>query len=154
LVVAESAHVNGRRAPAVQGNFTPTEALNLLLAGSGITATPRPEGGFVLANTSSPTQLGAADSATPSEEVVIVPGAHIRDAEDGASPVLRFGRQALEEQGDVTLEQFARRLPQNFNSMNQSTSSVGNAPNSGDNTSLGAAFNLRGLGAESTLTLV
>src|SRR5688572_18364709 len=68
-VLADPRVVNGRRAPAVVGSYTPSEALSRLIAGSGLHVSPNSSGGFVLAaDSSSPTRLGAAERAASSEE--------------------------------------------------------------------------------------
>jgi outer membrane receptor protein involved in Fe transport len=99
-------------------------------------------------------QLSADDEAEPdftAEEVldqVIVTGSRVRRSNlDSPSPVLVFEAAQLKATGISTLGEFARYLPQNANTFSDSST--------GNNGFLGAAaFNLRGIGLDGTLTLV
>lgn len=155
MVVADPAMVNGRQAPALHGDYRPSEALDLLLAGSGLAATSDGERAFVVATVTSPTQLGAESRAASSEDGeadLVVTGTRIRGAPSTA-PVIRLSQDDMRTQGSTDLGQAMRALPQNFNGgQNPGVSSnVGGANGNGN----GAVHpNLRGLGSDATLTLV
>ena len=79
---------------------------------------------------------------------VIVTGSRVRRSNlDSPSPVLVFNASNLVDNGITTMSEFARYLPQNAD--NFSDSSSGNTNLKG-----AAAFNLRGIGLDGTLTLI
>ncbi len=81
-------------------------------------------------------------------EVVTVTGSRVRRSNlDSPSPVVVFDSSQLEDLGITTLGEFSRYLPQNANL--ESDSRLGGPPYRGS-----AAFNLRGIGLDGTLTLV
>ena len=103
---------------------------------------------------SSQGQPSADDDEEPgstAEEVadeVIVTGSRVRRSNlDSPSPVLVFDASDLVDNGITTMGEFARYLPQNAD--NFSDSSSGNTRLKG-----AAAFNLRGIGLDGTLTLI
>lgn len=153
-VLADPQIVNGRQAPAVIGSLTPTEALNRLLAGSGLQASQRGDGGFVLAaDSSSPTQLGAADSGA--EEEIIVTGTRIRG--NSIAPVLEFTREDMERSTATNVADFMREVPQTFSGSVGETVSVtlvARAGDGSDNRTRSTANDIRGLGSGATLTLL
>ncbi len=81
-----------------------------------------------------------------------ITGSHIRGGETAGSKVIVVGREDIDESGYATVQDVLRTLPQNFSgSQSETTRSVGSgAPNE----SYGSSVNLRGLGADATLTLV
>ena len=86
-------------------------------------------------------------------EEVVVPGSHIRGAQNLSSPVITFDRADIEASGYATTQQFVQKLPQNLNNISETTFG---AVNGGETPSVGggAALNLRGLGGSSTLVLL
>lgn len=159
-VGVDPALVNGRQAPGVQGTLTPSEALNRLLAGSGLSAQQRPGGGFVLANASSPTQLGDASAAAPSEdgqrgyaEILVVGqrptlNADIRRTEDDSQPYVVLDRADIERSGALNVEDLLRQRT------TAATPFRSNAQSSGNTAGATSTINLRGLGADETLILI
>ena len=94
----------------------------------------------------------SAQSGAPELEEVVVTGSYIRNsAFAGASPVDSMSQADLLESGAPTMGQFIRDLP-----YTQNTDVVANvnATQNGQQDSNAARFNLRGLGTNSTLTLV
>ncbi len=101
--------------------------------------------------------VGAQSNGEPPEPVaepesvleeVIVTGSRVRRSNlDAPSPVLIIEATSLVDAGITTLGEFARFLPQNADTL--SDSSMGNHPFRGS-----AGFNLRGIGLDGTLTLV
>lgn len=94
----------------------------------------------------------SAQSDAPELEEVVVTGSYIRNsAFSGASPVDSVSQADLLESGAPTMGQFIRDLP-----YTQNTDVVANvnSTQNGQQDSNAARFNLRGLGTNSTLTLV
>lgn len=153
-----------QRLPSSQlrGAYTRQQALDLLLARSGYNG--RISGGNLLLaqeQPSRPQQESAANGAetTPasdaaingreSDEEIVVTGTRIRGQAPVGANVITVDRQEIEESGLSTGEQLIRALPQAYGG--------GFAQNVGfsfGNTGGGSGINLRGLGADATLTLV
>ncbi|PZQ62649.1 MAG: TonB-dependent siderophore receptor, partial [Variovorax paradoxus] len=64
LVGVDAELVRGRQAPALEGSFTPVEALRRLLAGSGLEAVPGAAGSYTLRPLSAAAPAPQADAAT------------------------------------------------------------------------------------------
>lgn len=157
--------VGGKTAPAVSGRQTWREALQKLLAGSGL------EWGFVNDTTVVIRQSGNAVKPKPAVsphrqtekpeqkpepttlQGVTVTGTRIRG---GSTPslVITIGAENIREEGFADLGEVIRSLPQNFNGgQNPGVTAVSTGANNGDVTG-GSALNLRGLGADASLTLL
>lgn len=152
-VMADPAVVNGRQAPALQGTFTVSQGLDRLLAGSGLTHSLSPSGA-ILVQAASPTQLGAADPAA--EEEIVVTGTRLR-GQTVAAQTDSVTREAIERSAVTTTEDIFAQLPQNFAGLNAGTAYGvdGGSLLAGQNVfERVTAIDLRGLGAESTLTLI
>ncbi|WP_233247753.1 TonB-dependent receptor [Caulobacter endophyticus] len=163
--------VAGRRAPAVHGQMTPREALDLLLAGSGIEVQRARPGVLVLRpsrlpvadqrpaislklppQTVDPRPVAADDNVTELEEVVV--GSHIRGVKDGPSPVIVLGRDDIDRGGYATVADALTSLPQAFGGTTaDDVTMVGSDPTN-TNSAFSTAVNLRGLGPDATLVLV
>ncbi len=88
-------------------------------------------------------------------EEVIVTGTSIRGVTNPASPVITFDREDIERSGLGTLPEFIQTIPQNFTGgFTDVTANVPGAAEAGGNVTQGTGVNLRGLGSESTLTLL
>ena len=87
-------------------------------------------------------------------EEVIVTGSHIRGAQNLSSPVITFDREQIEEGGFASTQQIIRSLPQNLNSISDTTVSNINGGAGWNATYDGSGANLRGLGGDATLVLV
>jgi iron complex outermembrane recepter protein len=95
------------------------------------------------------------DNKTPGLEEIVVTGTNITGVENKTVPLLTFDRDAIDRSGFATIADFIIALPQNVKSSSNSPDGVlagtgfglGNLENS-------TAANLRGLGANSTLTLL
>lgn len=86
---------------------------------------------------------------------VVVTGTHIRGVEDIGSPTLTISREDIDRTGYQTLEQLVATLPQNFNGLTMTgLYQPGNDPLTAGNNDNSTAIDLRGLGPQSTLTLV
>ena len=124
--------VRGVRTAAVQGEFTPKEALDRMLANTGLTATQDAKTGAfgVRREAPSPNVQRAAQtekSARPpvkaqAEDTVVklaeyeVLGSRIRRADvDGPSPVTSYGIDDIHATGAMNLADFMRTVPQTYN---------------------------------------
>lgn len=99
-----------------------------------------------------------AQSAEPSaeepvEDVILVTGSRIRGIEPTGSPVIGLDREAMELSAASTTTELLSELPQVFN-FGATDASFTSANNQNANRTFGTGINLRGLGTESTLTLL
>lgn len=161
--------VANRRAPALKGAYTPDEALNRLLAGSGIVAKRTGPNVIVLQSVSAASGQPIAGSVASrpfvDDEVpepasspslldeVTVTGTSIRGAPP-ASPVRVFDQAKLESSGQTTLADALRAIPENFGGLAAEGNTLTGADGVGRNSGFGTALNLRGLGNGATLVLV
>ncbi|AOH87268.1 hypothetical protein AWL63_24265 (plasmid) [Sphingomonas panacis] len=156
-VIFESALVDGKRAPKIDGSFTPNEAIEALLKESGLVATYR-NGAILIRGRSEPSDTELAGSTVRSGDVslsndILVTGSRIRGAQS-PSPTLTISHEDMLNAGQNTLADAIRALPQ--------ASGAGQNPGIGQNVPesvgsyLGGAssINLRGLGSDATLTLL
>jgi outer membrane receptor protein involved in Fe transport len=102
-----------------------------------------------------PSDAGSNQSKTPGLEEIVVTGTNITGVENKTVPLLTFDRDAIDRSGYATTADFISSLPQNLKSGSNSPDGalaavgfgLGNIENS-------TAANLRGLGSNSTLTLL
>ena len=102
-------------------------------------------------------QIGENQRPQPTQELdnIIVTGTSIRGVTNPASSVISFTREDIERSGVATLPQFIQTIPQNFTGgFTDVTANVPGAAEAGGNITQGTGVNLRGLGSESTLTLL
>lgn len=176
-ILFSSPQVAGRQAPALKGAYSSEQALEKLLAASGLkvrrmspdvlaievrvapaalqpaATAPRP---FV---DDAPLSGAAADPVAPPAravttlEEVQVTGTHLRGVAP-SSPVVTLSRDALDRSGRATIAEVLNTLPQNFaGGSNEATITTG-ADSQGRNATYGTGVNLRGLGTAATLVLV
>ncbi len=150
--------VAGKRSGALVGQMTERQALESLLAGSGLRFEQTASGGYAVQDPTSPTRLGDAGAASSdrgedSAEILVVGrrtlNADIRRSEDDTQPYVIFDQEEIENSGAYNVESFLRdRLPM---SAQQATllqqPGISNAGQAGQ-------FNLRGLGTDQTLVLI
>jgi outer membrane receptor protein involved in Fe transport len=176
--------LHGTTFHALNGKLDKRQALRMLLDGSGLeavystenAATIRPrsresstkEGytGAAGATEADPPAAGEAatgpfSSATDPDtdkqvkllEAVTVTGTRIRGGST-PSPVITIGSEQMEQEGFTNLGEVIRSVPQNFNG-GQNPGVVGATGGFGNqNFTGGSALNLRGLGADASLTLL
>jgi outer membrane receptor protein involved in Fe transport len=138
-----------RVAPAIEGRYSFEEAIAALLAGTGLRAVPA--GGGVAIGRDTAAREGA--DAQDADAEVVVTGTQIRGGVP-ASTVVTARREDIRAQGQSTLAELARSIPQSFGG-GQNPGLGFNVPSgSGANVGSGASFNLRGLGSDATLTLL
>lgn len=152
-ILFDEAAVQVRHAPALKGRKTLEQALQMVLAGSGLVVEQR--GGAVLIR-AQPARGGAprgARAEAQAESEVTVTGTRIRGA-DSPSPVIAVTRRSLEAAGVTDLAGFSRILPQNFTGGQNPGVAGGGDQGGQSNINNSTTLNLRGLGPDATLTLV
>ena len=146
--------VAGFAAPALHGTFTLAEALDRLLAGTPLAASYQ-DGTVVVRGRGAAADAAAAPLSAPEAAApdILVTGSRIRGAKV-ASPVVTVSREEARNQGQGSLGEIARSLPQSFGG-GQNPGLGFNVPTaSGVDVGGGSSFNLRGLGSDATLTLL
>lgn len=141
--------VAGKSAAALDGTYTFREALDLLLAGSGLATVERDGTALVVGRSQTP-EAPAAQSGD--DAAILVTGSRIRGAPP-ASPVTILGRREIAQAGQTDLGEAVRTLPQSF-AGGQNPGVAPGAPGSNNNQNSGSSINLRGLGPDATLTLL
>lgn len=149
--------VAGKTSPGVRGQMSERQALEALLAGSGLSFN-QTGAGYAVRGAEVPTQLGAAraDNAAPSE-VIVVTGTRLRGTGNPTSPTLSYSRQNIEDTGTTSTQDFIRTIPQNFVGGSAGGSldgQLGAGFNRATNLNAASGVNLRGLGASSSLVLL
>lgn len=135
-----------QQAPALKGSYTADEAVNALLAGSGLRA--RRVGKALVIEAVPVTSGGDAKAGD-----IVVTGSRIPGAAV-ASPVIVIDRERIKSDGQSTLPEALRALPQNFGG-GQNPGVGQNVPEgTGFDLGGGSSINLRGLGSDATLTLL
>ena len=146
LFQAES--VAGKTAPALDGRYSPGEALSILLNQSGLHFRENGRSFVILGRAEAAAALNdGADAAN----ALFVTASRIRGAQ-ATTPVISVSREDAARQGQNSLVHVVRSIPQNFTG-GQSTGVVGSGQN-GEDSNGSTAIDLRGLGADATLTLV
>lgn len=91
-------------------------------------------------------------------EEIVVTGTHIRGSAPVGSSLTTYTREDIERTGVARIDQFLRKLPQNFASVDASTALAGatasGVSQGGANIYGGAGINLHGLSPGATLTLL
>lgn len=177
MVLVAPELTEGKRAPALKATLPVNEAIGRLLRGSGLRAVANPRGGYRIESTRasqsrassdtdmmSPSRADAADrrqvdqdGTYPSENAsdvaeIVVTGSHIRGA-SVTSPVIVVSRASIANAGQNGLGEVVRSIPQNFGGgQNPGIGTGGGLANS--NLISSSQLNLRGLGADATLTLL
>lgn len=92
---------------------------------------------------------------TAALEQVIVTGTHLRGGPPPSTPIISITRQQIQQSGYQTVEQVMDSLPENFSAVGSEASGIAlSSEINAGNIANGAAVNLMGLGADSTLVLV
>lgn len=150
--------VRGRQAPAVQGAMPPDVALERLLAGTDLTYVRARSGGYMIVRreTAGPQRLAAAENASveaASVEELVVTGTRIQGAAPVGSKPVVLTREEIVASGRSSAADLLRLLPENsaLGTGEEARRGVQVGP---PNVTFAAAANLRGLGADATLTLL
>jgi iron complex outermembrane receptor protein len=160
VIVGSGTHAERIFTPGLKGSFAPEDALQKLLARTGLRAESLREGAFEVTvqervkplPLAKPVQSTGLSNAL--EEVEIFTGSYIRKIPPDVSSLSTYSREDIERSGAATVEQFVRGIPQNFALLNSQTSTAGISPQAIVNVSRGAGIDLRGLGSGATLVLL
>ncbi|MCB4860951.1 TonB-dependent receptor [Sphingobium sp. PNB] len=147
-IIFNSEAVLGKNALRLHGTFSADEAVQALLDGTGLTAQFRKDV-IIIRGRSEPSR-DLTDRSTDQSEIVVT-GSRIRGSEP-ASPITVTTRSDIEKRGITDMGGFARSLVQNF-SGGQNPGIPGGGQGGSENVTSSSALNLRGLGADATLTL-
>ncbi|MDF0491136.1 TonB-dependent receptor [Sphingobium sp. H39-3-25] len=143
--------VAGMRAPRLHGSFSADEAVRALLAGTGLIAEFRKD--VVIIRGRSEASGETSDRPTEVQDILVT-GSRIRGSQ-GTSPVISATREQVLLSGQSGLGDYIRSIPQNYNGgQNPSVAGGGNQGGSNNNVNGSSNLNLRGLGADATLTLI
>ncbi|VFR21555.1 TonB-dependent receptor [plant metagenome] len=143
----------GIQTGAVNGDYTPEEALQRLLAGTGLGWERTQEGALAVVAMPLPASADVQTSARTTLDTVMVTGTRIRGGTT-ASPLITIGSENIREEGFTDLGEVIRSLPQN-SSGGQNPGVISGSTNIADqNLTGGSGLNLRGLGPDATLTLL
>lgn len=155
--------LSGLTAPPVRGSFSREEALALVLSQSGVSARIVGEN-IEIAEQTLPQPRRAVEPgrasdehtdarSTTIEEDLVVTGTRIRGAAPSGANVITLDRDDIDATGRTTLAEVVQTLPQNFAGSQNDGNQMG-AIEYGRNIAFGSTVNLRGLGADATLTLL
>lgn len=161
-IAFDPAIARGKNAPAIKGVMSVREALDRVLAASGLRINEAPNGGFIIvlmprqtAVQDQPLSFGKADGSV--DEEIVVTGTNIRGGSLNA-PAIILTRDEMRRSGFTSVDQALATVPQNFVDLSAGVAGAGatvNISNVGNgNFDRASGVNLRGLGADSTLTLV
>lgn len=141
--------------PSVSGELSLKEALDQLLADSGLAYQITNEGSVVVSEEKDKnTKDGKNRKATENVEEIVVTGSRIRNGKP-TSHVMVLTRDELDRMGVNTAADIIASLPQNNNEVNLASTTINPGEDNTPYGSLGeASANLRGVGGEGTLVLV
>jgi len=152
----------GKRAPALRGQFTFEQALERMLANSGLTYRINGGGSIIIERAAAQASGGEADAGSVAaktesaedEQEIVVTGTNIRGG-TRASPRIVIDRDDIERSGLATTQQLIERVTQHFGgSVSETTVGALTGGLSGSNVAFGNGLDLRGLGTDSTLVLI
>ncbi|MBT0670621.1 TonB-dependent receptor [Novosphingobium profundi] len=147
VVLADGGSVAAKRAPALRGSYSLKQALDRLLAGSGLVAYAV-QGGYAVRRADA-----GGDAPNANGDAITVTGSRIRGALI-SSQVIRLDADALRDGGRADLGEVVRDLPQSFGGGQNPGIGISVPQSAGANAGGGSTVNLRGLGSDATLTLV
>lgn len=150
-IIIASAAVEGRAAPALEGQYSVEQAVRALLAGTDIQVQVSADA--ILVGDSG--SVAAANLTASDVDAITVTGSRIKGARL-ASPEIRIDREEIQRAGFGDLGEALRALPQNFSGGQNPGVGKGarSGANTNDNVTGGSSVNLRGLGPDATLTLL
>jgi iron complex outermembrane receptor protein len=152
-IMFQAQSVEGRRAPALDGTFSASEAVAILLRDSGLVASVRGRSILVKSRFRAEANDLATKQADNKTSDIVVTGSFIRGSSI-ASPSIKVSSEEIEESGYANLGDFARSIPQNFSGGQNPGIGIGVPVANGENLGSGSSINLRGLGQDATLTLL
>lgn len=147
-IIFEASNVQGQQARALSGSYTTKEAVDALLQGTNLIAVERQ--GTIYIRDRFREASETMNESNGSD--IVVTGSRIRGAPT-SSRVTTATREEIRDEGIANLGDFARALVQNY-SGGQNPGIVGGGQGGSENLTGSTALNLRGLGADATLTLI
>jgi outer membrane receptor protein involved in Fe transport len=139
------------QSPAIKGNYTVDQALDLILAGSGLEIASQTDDTITLRPVSN---LGKSTAHGDAATEVIVTGSHIRGG-NPTSPVHTVTRADIDASGYAQVGDVMRALPENFaGGQNPGVIAAGGTNIANQNITNASTVNLRGLGSDATLVLL
>jgi iron complex outermembrane receptor protein len=164
-ILANARDVRGKKTRKVSGSYSVQEGLRLLLAGTGLEVAPDSGTGIITVRARSVTaadQAGAgselagdmtSDRSGAEDADIVVTGSRLA-ASISSAPITRVDRREIESSGYTTTGDILKIIPENFGGgQNQGVFSARGSSNS-TSVSQASSPNLRGLGSDSTLTLI
>ncbi|WP_129775127.1 TonB-dependent receptor domain-containing protein [Peristeroidobacter soli] len=141
--------LEGRSTPGVNGERVARDALDTLLKGTQLNYD------VIDANTVAIRGKPVTTSDAGAIQEIVVTGSHIRGA-TGAAPLLVFSREDIEDSGFSSTQQLIQSLPQNFGGGFSELTMGATVGDEASNYNFGrsSGANLRGIGSDSTLTLL
>lgn len=145
---AQADEINGVVAPRLQGTLTPRQAIERLLAGTGLTARFTRNGVIIRGRSQ------AAEAVTQDDggSEIVVTGSRIRGVPP-AAPVSTISSEDMRRAGQTDLGEAIRSSPLNFGG-GQNPGIGTNQGSTNVNVNGGSSVNLLGLGPNATLTLL
>ncbi len=152
-IIFSATAIGARRAPAVRGNLTASDALTRMLGGTGLTVRATSQGALVVEEAAGngvggpdvDDERAAADAAA---DPIVVTGSRIQRAGfDAPTPTTVIGEAEMRQGARSNIQQVLNDLPQVRGSTTPTTSGA----NVGSGT---APVDLRGMGRDRTLTLI
>ena len=146
--------VRGRTAPALAGYYSFDVALKHLLTGSGLTYKKTDAATVIITREPPKSSRGPSKPSTAVEKPVIemtkvtVVGTLLRNVSP-TSPVITLDREDIERGGYVSVQDIMAKVPQNFAGQSAATGNL-----TGGNVGFTNQIDIRGLGSQSTLTLI
>lgn len=155
-VVAPSDLTRGRRAPAVRGTMSVSQALDRLLANSGLTYRTNDSGSIVIGAAPASGEADAGSVAAEAESAeIVVTGSRIPGAANAIGQTIAISRAEIAETGLATVESFFESRPENFSAFSfDGNVATNSSALQGGNLEGTEGIDLRGLGPQSTLVLV
>ena len=153
-IIYKADDIRPARTHGARGKLSADTALNSLLMGSGFTFRRDRSGAIAIVPKEAEVSRHDND-VEASEQEITVTGSRIKGARL-SSPEIRIDREEIQQAGFGDLGAVMRSVPQNFGGgqnpgvgLGASSGGIGN-----QNVTGGSAVNLRGLGADATLTLL
>ncbi|MBB5745712.1 TonB-dependent receptor [Brevundimonas variabilis] len=140
--------VRGLQSSGLRGRYTPSQALDALLAGSNLAWSETRPGVIFLRSSNT-----IVEAETTVDEIVVT-GTLLTAAGQLTSPVQTLNRDALDARGLGSVAEVLATLPQNYAGSANPAASLTLTDRAGSNSALATGVNLRGLGPDATLVLV
>lgn len=142
--------VRGKRNGALTGNHTAPDALSRLLEGTGLSFRIGAQGVFLV---SGPDRAARSDESGAEDVLLTITGSRIRGAPPTA-PVTVVTNEDMKRAGQNDLGEVMRSLPQNFSGGQNPGVQTGGEGFGNQNVNSASQANIRGIGADATLTLL